>query len=133
MQVQRVQNNNTYKPTFSSQLSLRGEIAKLKNPTREMVQDIYGTFGLDIFEGKEHLTILSDKELKKSKNLISKIKTWFTGISLYDYEEGDSLRKVVLKYAGNKESGLVKDVETKFGKKGLAELDKLYLQGYVSL
>ena len=103
MQVQRVQ-------TFSSQLSLRGEIAKLKNPTREMVQDIYGTFGLDIFEGKEHLTILSDKELKKSKNLISRIKTWFTGISLYDYEEGDSLRKVILKYAGNKESGLVKDV-----------------------
>ena len=133
MQVQRVNNNNTYRPAFSSQLPLRGEIAKLKNPTKELVQDLYGTFGLDIFLKKEPLTIVSDAERKKSKSLMSRIKTWFTGISLYDYEEGDSLKKVVLKYAGNKESGTVKEVETKFGKKGVEELDNLYLQGYVSL
>ena len=40
MQVQRVQNNNTYKPTFSSQLSLRGEIAKLKNPTIKNLKNL---------------------------------------------------------------------------------------------
>ena len=43
------------------------------------------------------------------------------------------MKKGILSEKSNKESGLVKDVETKFGKKGLAELDKLYLQGYVSL
>lgn len=133
MQVQRVQNNNTYKPTFSSQLSLRGEIAKLKNPTKEIVQDMYGTFGLDMFEGKENLTILSDKELKKSKSLISRIKTWFTGISLYDYEEGDSLSDVVLKFMGNQKSGLVKGIETKFGKKGVEQLERFGRMGYANL
>ncbi len=133
MLVQRVQNSNAYKPTFSSQLSLRGEIAKLKNPTREMVQDMYGTFGLDIFEGKENLTILSDKELKKSKSLISKIRTWFTGISLYDYEDGDTLGDIVFKYVGNKKSGLHKDIETKFGKKGLEQLNRFGRMGYVNL
>ena len=133
MQVQRVQNNNTYKPTFSSQLSLRGEIARLKNPTKEMVQDMYGTFGLDIFEGKEHLTILSDKEFKKSKSIISKIRTWFTGNSLYDFEDGDTLSDIVLKFMGNKKSGLVKDIETKFGKKGLEQLNRLGRMGYANL
>ena len=46
MQVQRVQNYNyNYKPNFtSSHLPLRKEIAGLKNPTKEKVKDLYGTF-----------------------------------------------------------------------------------------
>ena len=134
MQVQKVQNNNNCKPIFtSSQLSLRNEITKLKNPTKEMVQNMYGTFGLDIFEGKKHLTILSNKEFKKSKSLISKIKTWFTGNALYDYEDGDTLGDIVFKFMGNKKSGLVKDIETKFGKKGLEQLNRFGRMGYVNV
>ena len=123
MQVQRVQNNNTYKPTFYSQLSLRGEIAKLKNPTKEIVEDLYGNFGLDIYAGKKHLTILSDSELNKSKSVVSKMKNWLFGSKLQDFEEGDTLTDVLNKFINNKNNGLVKDIEKMFGKKGMAKLD----------
>lgn len=123
MQVQRIQNNN-YKPNFtSSRLPLRKEIAKLENPTREMVQDMYGTFGLDIFEGKEHLTILTEKQLKKSKSFISKLVNIITERELLDYKEGDTLTDIINKFVDNKRSGLVKDIETMFGKKGLSKLN----------
>lgn len=135
MQVQRVQNNNT---TFGvkggfAEKSLRSEISELRKPTKEMVRKMYGTFGLDLYEGKEPLTILTDAERKKSKSIVSRIVSWFTGKSLQDYKEGDSLRRVVHKFIYNKESGLVKNVETMFGEKGKEKLDSLGLQGYVSL
>jgi len=135
MRVQRVQSNNT---TFGvkggfAETSLRSEILKLRKPTKEKVRQMYGTFGLALYEGKEPLTIITDEERKKSKSIVSRIVSWFTGKSLQDYKEGDSLRRVVHKYIYNKESGLVKDVETMFGEKGRENLDSLGLQGYVSL
>lgn len=129
MQIQSVQNN---KPIFTSSLPLRSEIVKLKNPTKEMVKDLYGTFGLDIYEGKKNLTILSENQLKKSKSLISKIRTWFTGFQLADYEEGDTLMTILSKYMHNNKSGLVKEIETKFGKKGTDALERFGLVGYVN-
>ena len=113
--------------------TLRKEIKSIKNPNKTVVKNLYGTFGLDIYEGKKDLTILSPKELKKSKDIWSKIKTWFTGNGLLDYEENDKLRDVVFKYAGNRNSGLVDDIEAKFGKRGVEELEHLYLLGYVHL
>ncbi len=122
MQVQRVQNNN-YKTNFTfSSLTLKNEIAKLKNPTKEMVQDMYGTFGLDIFQGKEHLTILTDKEFKKSKSFITKIVNSITEQELFDYKEVDTLTDIINKYIRNKKIGFVKDIENMFGRRGLEKL-----------
>ena len=98
-----------------------------------MVKDLYGNFGLDIFEGKKNPTILSDKEFKKSISIISKIRTWFTGNSLYDYEENDTLSDILFKYIGNKKYGLVKNIESKFGKKGLEQLNRFGRMGYANL
>ena len=124
MQVQRIQNNNNCKPIFtSSRLPLRNEIARLKNPTKEMVRDMYGTFGLDIYEGKKNLTIISDAELKKSKSIMSRMKNWLMGNKLQDFEEGDTLSDVLNKFIENKGNGFIKDIETMFGKKGLAKLE----------
>lgn len=114
-------------------IPLKIEIKKIKNPTKEIVKDLYGSFGLDIFEKKEPITIMSEKEIKKSKSIISKIKTWFTGNSIVDFEEDDTLRDVVFKYAANKKSGLVSDVEKMFGKKGLESFESLRSVGYVEV
>ena len=121
MRVQRIQNNNTNFTSSSS--TLRNEIAKLKNPTKEIVEDLYGNFGLDIYAGKKHLTILSDSELNESKNIISKMKNWLFGSKLQDFEEGDTLTDVLNKFINNKNNGLVKDIEKMFGKKGMAKLE----------
>ena len=113
--------------------TLRKEIKSIRNPNNTVVKNLYGTFGLDIYEGKKDLTILSPEEVKKSKTLWSKIKTWFTGNRLLDYEDNDKLRDVVFKYAGNKNAGLVGDIRAKFGQRGVEELERLYLSGLVHL
>lgn len=125
MQVQRVQNNHK-NFTFSGLiqgLTLKNEIAKLKNPTKEMVKDLYGSFGLDIYEGKKKLTIIYDTELKKSKSIMSRMKNLLMGNKLQDFEESDTLSDVLNKFIENKGNGFVKDIETMFGKKGLAKLE----------
>ena len=124
MQVQRIQSNGNLKPIFtSSHLPLRKEIAKLTNPTKKSVKDLYGTFGLDLYEGKKNLTILSEKELKKSKSFISKIVNLITERELLDYKEGDTLTDVINKFIENKGNGFVKEIEKMFGKKGLSKLN----------
>lgn len=116
-------------PRINSRIPLKIEISKLKNPTKETVRDLYGTFGLDILEKKQSLTIISKRDI----GFLSKVKNWLTGNSFKDFEEGDTLKDVVFKYAGNKECGLVDDIETMFGKKGLKALESLARLGYIEL
>ena len=124
--IRKIDYSTNYK-----KIPLKEEIAKLKNPTKESVKELYGSFGLDVYENKSHLTILSQRELKKSKSIIYKIKKWFFGSSIYDFQENDTLKDVVFKYAGNKEAGLIKDIETMFGKKGMESFESLRRLGYV--
>ena len=90
---------------------------------------MYGTFGLDIFEKKQPLTITSKRDIV----FLSKVKNWLTGNTFEDFEEGDTLKDVVFKYAGNKECGLIDDIRTRFGKKGLKALESLARLGYIEL
>ena len=111
--------------------SLYNEIHSLKNQSSLSIRRMYGDFGVDIFEGKTNLSILSDKERKPS--IFNRIKFWFTGDYPLDYEAGDSLFTVVFKYIGNKKVGLEKDIEEKFGQKGLKKLESMRQMGYVEV
>ena len=53
------------------------------------------------------------------------------GDSLYDFQEKDTLKDVVFKYAGNKKAGLINDIEAMFGKKGMRAFESLCRLGYV--
>jgi len=111
--------------------SLYREIKTLKSAKKETIKRLYGDFGLDIYNGKSQLSILSEEE--KNPNIIKRIIHWFYGNSPVDYEAGDSLFTVVFKYVGNKKSGLEKDIEEKFGLKGLKKLESLRRMGYVDV
>ncbi len=115
----------------SYEKSLYQEIQKCKNLPIVSIKRMYGDFGVDIFEGKKQLTILSEKE--KHPNLMTRIVRWFTGNAPLEYEEGDSLLYVVFKYIGNKKAGLEKDIEAKFGEEGIKKLRSLQRLGYVEI
>ena len=121
----------TFPSRFYEPQSLYQEIKALKKSTPEKVKQMYGDFGLDIYNGKSTLTILSEKE--KNPSIMTKIKTWFTGKAPADYEECDSLLTVLFKYVGNKEVGLEKDIQDKFGEQGIKKLESLRRLGYVDL
>lgn len=122
------------KPSFPirfSEKSLYKEIHSLKNPTENSIKKLYGDFGLDMFNGKVKPTILSEEE--KNPDIIEKILYWLNGNSPMDYEEGDSLLAVLLKYLGNKKVCLKNDIEEKFGKRGLNKLGLLRQIGYLDI
>ena len=97
---------------------LKKVIKQMPNPTRENVKRLYGNIGVDIFEGKDKVTILSDKDVKNSKKLTSRIKKWWNRNSKLDYEENDSIKDLVLKYGHNNLRGTMDDIEEHFGKEG---------------
>ena len=104
-----------------------------QNPslTREKVKALYGDVGLDIFEGKEKITILSDKDFKKSQSFISKALKWWSGKGKFDYEESDSIKDLVHKYAYNQKFGTFEEIEEKFGKEGRRVADIFKVMGFL--
>ena len=112
-------------------MTLYEEVKSLRCPV-EHVRKLYGDIGVDIFEGRTP-TILSEQEVKDSKKLINRIRKWWSGVGLYDYEQKDRLRDVILKYGCNKKCGLVKDIEKLFGSNGVAELDVMSKMGYINI
>ncbi len=110
-----------------------------QNPslTREKVKTLYGDIGVDIFEGKEKITILSKEDYKKSQSFISKAIRWWSGKGKLDYEEKDSVKDLVHKYAYNQTSGTFDEIEEKFGKEGrrvaaIPNLNK-FLQNFLKI
>lgn len=103
-----------------------------QNPslTREKVKTLYGDIGVDIFEGKEKITILSDKDYKKSQSFISKVIKWWNGNGKFDYEENDTIKDLVHKYACNQRYGTYQEIEEKFGKEGLRVADIFKVIGF---
>ena len=103
-------------------------IKRSSSLTRENIKLLYGDIGVDIFDGKKNITILP--EYKKPQSFLSKAKKWLSGKNKLDYEEKDSVRDLVLKYAYNKKSGTYDEIEEKFGKEGLREADIYKVMGY---
>ena len=104
-----------------------------QNPslTREKVKKLYGDIGVDIFEGKDKITILSDTNDKKSKTLINRIIKWWSGNEKLDYEENDSIKDLVHKYAYNQKRGTFSDIEEKFGQEGRKAADIFRIIGFL--
>lgn len=104
-----------------------------QNPslTREKVKTLYGDIGVDIFEGKEKISILSDKDYKKSQSFVSKAIKWWSGKGKLDYEETDSIKDLVHKYAYNQKCGTFEEIEEKFGKEGRRVADIFKVMGFL--
>ena len=122
----------TYVNKFASSsynTTLYKNVKSLKVPLQQ-VRKLYGEIGVDIFEGRKP-TILSNEEIAESKKIINRIKAWWSGMSKFDYEEGDRLSDVILKYASNKKSGSVKDIEIMFGQVGVKELEVMRKMGLI--
>ena len=112
-------------------IPLKAIIKQNKNLTRERVKMLYGDIGVDIFEGKDKITILSDKDNKKSKTLINRIIKWWSGNEKLDYEENDSIKDLVHKYAYNQKRGTFSDIEEKFGQEGRKAADIFRIIGFL--
>ena len=113
-------------------MSLFEEVNLYKNHNIEYVRKRFGDIGADIYEGKKP-TILSEEDIKESKKLINRIKAWWKGMKKCDYEDGDRLRDVILKYAYNKGFGKTKDIEKLFGDEGVSELKLMNKMGYIEI
>ena len=98
--------------------------------SKEKIKELYGNIGVDIFEGKDKITILSDKDYKKSQKLVNKIIKWWSGKGKVDYEEEDSMKDLVMKYAYNEKQGTYAQLEEKFGKEGTRIADIFKVMGY---
>lgn len=110
---------------------LKNLIKQMQNPTKAEVKKLYGDIGLDIFEGKDKITILTIKNDEQSKNFITKIMKWFNGMGKFDYEEKDSINDLVLKYACNGSFGTVNEIEEKFGQEGKKAAEIFKFMGYL--
>ncbi len=126
-------------PSVTKIIGLNTENIPLKkiikqNPslTREKVKTLYGDIGVDIFEGKEKITILSEKDYKKSHSFINRAISWWSGKGKLDYEEKDSVKDLVHKYAYNQTSGTYDEIKEKFGEEGRRVADIFRVIGFLT-
>lgn len=98
--------------------------------TKEKVKTLYGDIGVDIFEGKDKITILSEEDYKQSNKLINKLIRYFSGKGKLDYDEKDSVKDLVLKYGYNNHRGTFDEIEEKFGQEGLRVAKLFKMMGF---
>ncbi len=112
-------------------IPLQKLISRDHNKNIQYIRQNYGQLGVDIFENKKTPSILNPKDTTKFSKLINWIKQFFGFIGKEDYEESDSLYKVMFKYLCNNKCGKESDIENVFGKKGMEMLDVFKRTGYV--
>ena len=108
------------------------ELYKGKGVSREIIKRDYGQTGADIFDGKTDICLVNDKNYLKDDKFINTIKV-FLGIDKpkYNYESGDSLKKIMMKYLLNNETINDSQIQNFFGKKGFEVLEVFKVMGYV--
>ena len=112
-------------------IPLQKLISRDHNKNIQYIRQNYGQLGVDILENKKTPSILNPKDTTKFSKLINRIKQFFGFIGKEDYEESDSLYKVMFKYLYNNKCGKESDIENVFGKKGMEMLDVFKRTGYV--
>ena len=118
-------NLQTYRP-----MTLYSEIMSIKKPKKETIQKTYGSFGVDIFEGKTP-TLLEKKDRTVLMRFINSLKGFFgIGTQKYEYESSDRMSDVMLKYMGNKKKVTTQEITEKFGEKGEETLQRFRRMGY---
>lgn len=109
------------------------ELHQKKGTSREIIKRDYGQTGIDIFNGKKSVCLVNDKNYLKDDSFMNKIKI-FLGIDKpkYNYESGDSLQEIMMKYLLNNETINASQIQNIFGKKGFEVLEVFKVMGYVS-
>ena len=109
------------------------ELHQKKGTSREIIKRDYGQTGIDIFNGKKSGCLVNDKNYLKDDSFMNKIKI-FLGIDKpkYNYESGDSLQEIMMKYLLNNETINASQIQNIFGKKGFEVLEVFKVMGYVS-
>ena len=108
------------------------ELHREKGISREIIKRDYGQTGADIFDGKKNICLVNDKNYLKDDKFINTIKVFF-GIDKhkYNYERGDSLKKIMMKYLLNNETVNDSQIQNFFGQKGFEVLEVFKVMGYV--
>lgn len=117
------------------QIPLVDELNFIKklNPNHEVVKTMYGQLGYDLFEGKS-VSLLENPQQKPTKLnffnavIMSRIKP---DKFKFEYNDGDPLWCVVLKYIANRNKGVGKeDLVKAFGQRGLQETETIKKFGF---
>ena len=108
------------------------ELNKKKGVSREIIKRDYGQTGADIFDGKTNICLVNDPNYLKDDKFMNTLKV-FLGIDKrkYNYESGDSLKKIMMKYLLNNETINDSQIQNRFGKKGFEVLEVFKVMGYV--
>ena len=112
--------------------NLYEQVKALKNFSNAQVRQTYGQIGVDIFQGKNKISIITDKSYKKDDKFINSVKS-FLGVDKrkYDYNKKDSLYDVMFKYLVNKEQVNSSEIKNMFGEKGLEVMNVFKAMDYV--
>lgn len=112
--------------------NLYEQVKALKNFSNAQVRQTYGQIGVDIFQGKKKISIITDKSYKKDDKFINSVKS-FLGVDKrkYDYNKKDSLYDVMFKYLVNKEQVNSSEIKNMFGEKGLEVMNVFKAMDYV--
>jgi len=118
---------------YPKPVTLKEEVMRIGDIDK--VRELYGQIGVDIFKSKGKISILSETADTGQNSILQKIKKILdlhkTEIK-YDYDENDTLSDVMLKYMSNEKSGTYTDIQSKFGKLGVDQMDTFKAMGYAS-
>lgn len=118
--------------TVKTEIPLVKEIFSLKKPTIEKIREQYGQIGVDIFQGKENITVFDKKYKPKTfiGRIYQSIKDFFS-YRMPDFQSDDTLKIALIRFLSGKDIYKPKEIYEKFGEKGLREFRGLQVLGYI--